>query len=109
MLNLLLVGDKTFSKTSHKILEKWFDSIIDTEASIIMINSREPTFSNNLIKASLAKYKILALGKGASYELLSYGIINHFRLPNPVVKKAKKKTNLKKVLVRCKIWIEGES
>jgi uracil-DNA glycosylase len=122
MLKLLIVGDKPSSKNtdpaiafvgtkSFRTIQSWLREILEEEeAEIVMINRVAPDFSKVLVKASLERYKIIALGVEASQALVNHGVARYFRLPHPSGRNRKlnNKQYLAEVLAECKKWLKED-
>ena len=121
MRKLLLVGDKPSKKNkdpkvafvgtaSHKRIMEWLEVLLDEKAAISMVNRTDPEFSVVLIRATLKRYQIIALGEEAAQALAHHGVVNYFKLPHPSGRNRKlnNKKYVAEILQKCKTWIEED-
>lgn len=120
MHKLLIVGDKPSSKNkdpkvafigtpSYKRIQQWLKDMGLEGSRIFLINRVDPSFHTSVIHATLADYKILALGAEAQKALQLLGVLNYFTLPHPSGRNRKlnNKKYVDQILADCKRWVES--
>jgi uracil-DNA glycosylase len=120
MHKLLIVGDKPSKKNvdpkvafigtaSYKRILQWLKSMGLESSRIFLINRVDPAFHTSVIHATLANYKILALGVEAQKALQALGVVKYYTLPHPSGRNRKlnNKKYIDDLLADCKRWVES--